>query len=165
MRAWVLFLFLALVVASLVFVARLHTQLSAVAGNALGLSHVISNASRSVYSGNATNSAYVINGSAPSGVPANNIVSLPPPFGNATSGCADWYIVQYLKERGMWPPKAPIMLPMICWGPPLPPSVVQGMMSAVHECSSIGYEPLYYGNGYVVCINPKTFQTVSLPVR
>jgi len=99
------------------------------------------------------------------GVPASNIVPLPPPFGNATSGCADWYIVQYLKEHGMWPPKAPIMLPMICWGPPLSPSVVQGMMSAAHECSSMGYEPLYYGNGYVVCINPKTFQTISLPIR
>ena len=165
MRVWVLFLVLALATASLVFVVRFHAQ-SAVTNNTMGASsRVISNASRSVYSGNATNGVYVINGSAPPRVPASNIVPLPPPFGNVTYGCADWYIVQYLKEHGMWPPKAPIMLPMICWGPPLPPSVVQGMMSAAHECSSMGYKPLYYGNGYVVCINPKTFQTVSLPVR
>jgi hypothetical protein len=165
MRVWVLLLVLALAATPLVFVVRFHAQL-AITNNTMGASsRVISNASQSVYNGNATSGVYVINGSAPSGVPANNIVPLPPPFGNATSGCAGWYIVQYLKEHGMWPPKAPIMLPMICWGPPLPPSVIQGMMSAVHECLSMGYEPLYYGNGYVVCINLKTFQTVSLPVR
>ena len=165
MRVWVLLLVLALAATPLVFVVRFHAQ-SAVTNNTMGASsRVISNASRSVYNGNATSGVYVINGSAPPSVPANNIVPLPPPLGNVTSGCADWYIVQYLKEYGMWPPKAPIMLPMICWGPPLSPSVVQGMMSAAHECSSMGYEPLYYGNGYVVCINPKTFQTVSLPVR
>jgi len=141
-------LILALVVVSLVFVVRLHTQSSA----------VVNNASRSIYNSNTTNNINATNGS-----PTNNIMPLPPSLGNEPPGCADWYMVQYLREHGMWPPKAPIMLPMICWGPPLPPSVIQGMMSAAYECSSMGYEPLYYGNGYVVCINPKTFQTVSLP--
>jgi hypothetical protein len=165
MRVWVLLLVLALATAPLVFVVRFHAQ-SAVTNNTMGASsRVISNASRSVYSGNATSGVYVINGSAPPRVPASNIVPLPPPFGNATSGCADWYIVQYLKEHGMWPPKAPIMLPMICWGPPLSPSVIQGMMGAMHECLSMDYEPLYYSNGYVVCISRAVNQTVILPIR
>jgi len=166
MRVWVLLLVLALAAIPLVFVVRFHAQ-SAVTNNTVGASsRVISNASRSVYSGNVTSGVYVINGSAPLGIPANNIVPLPPPFGNATSGCADYFIMEYLIKHHLWKPgMPPPILPMICWGPSLPPSVVQGMMSAAHECSSMGYEPLYYGNGYVVCINPKTFQTVSLPVR
>jgi len=166
MRVWVLLLVLALAATPLVFVVRFYAQL-AVTNNTMGASsRVISNASRSVYNGNATSGVYVINGSAPLGIPANNIVPLPPPFGNATSGCADYFIMEYLIKHHLWKPgMPPPILPMICWGPPLPPSVVQGMMSAAHECSSMGYEPLYYGNGYVVCINPKTFQTVSLPIR
>jgi hypothetical protein len=55
------------------------------------------------------------------------IIPLPPPFGNAPNGCAGWYIVQYLKEHGMWPPKAPIMLPMICWAT-IPPSTPGGLI-------------------------------------
>jgi len=164
-RVWVLLLILALVAASLVFVVRLHTQLSAVASNALGLSHVISNASRSIYNSNATNSINDINGSAPPGVPASNIVPLPPPFGNATPGCADYYIMEYLKSHGWRFGMPPPMLPMICWGPPLSPSVIQGMMGAMHECLSMDYEPLYYSNGYVVCISRAVNQTVILPIR
>jgi hypothetical protein len=171
MRVWVLLLVLALAATPLAFVVRFHAQSTAVANNAVGSSHVISNVSQSVYNSNVTSgvyviNGYVINGSAPLGIPANNIVPLPPPFGNATSGCADYFIMEYLIKHHLWKPgMPPPILPMICWGPSLPPSVVQGMMSAAHECSSMGYEPLYYGNGYVVCINPKTFQTVSLPIR
>jgi hypothetical protein len=49
------------------------------------------------------------------------IIPLPPPFGNATSGCADWYIMKYLESHGWRPGMPPPILPMICWGPPLPP--------------------------------------------
>ena len=58
---------------------------------------------------------------------AQSIIPLPPPFGNAPSGCAGWYMVQYLKEHGMWPPKEPIMFPMICWAS-LPPSTPGGLI-------------------------------------
>ena len=158
-------LILALAVALLVFVVRLHTQLT-ITNNTMGApSHVISNASRSIYNGNAINSVNVINGSALPKAPANGIVPLPPPFGNATSGCAGWYIMEYLKEHGWHPGMPPPMLPMICWGSPLPQSMVQGIMSAVGECAAVGYEPLYYGNGYVVCINKATNQTMALPIQ
>ena len=160
-KVWILLLILALAAAPLAFVVRFHAQ-SAVINNTMGASsRVISDASQSVYNGNVTYSVYVINGS-----PANNVVPLPPPFGNVSSGCADYFIMEYLIKHHLWKPgMPPPILPMICWGPSLPPSVVQGLMDAVHECSSMGYELLYYGNGYVVCINPKTLQTVSLPVR
>ena len=158
-------LILALAVALLVFVVRFHTQSTAVANNAVGSGHVISNASQSIYNNNATNSVNVINGSAPPKAPANSIVPLPPPFGNATSGCADWYIMEYLESHGWRPGMPPPMLPMICWGSPLPQSMVQGIMSAVGECAAVGYEPLYYGNGYVVCINKATNQTMALPIQ
>ncbi len=164
MRVWALLLILALAAAPLAFVVRFHTQSTAVANNAVGSSHVISNASRSIYNGNAINSVNVINGSAPPGVPANNIVPLPPPFGNATSGCAGWYIMEYLESHGWRPGMPPPMLPMICWAS-IPQSMVQGIMSAVGECAAVGYEPLYYGNGYVVCINKATNQTMTLPIQ
>ena len=165
MRVWVLLLILALAAAPLAFVVRFHTQSTAVANNAVGSSHVISNASKSIYNGNAINSVNVINGSAPPGVPANNIVPLPPPFGNVAYGCADWYIMEYLESHGWRSGMPPPMLPMICWGSPLPQSMVQGIMSAVGECAAVGYEPLYYGNGYVVCINKATNQTMTLPIQ
>jgi hypothetical protein len=165
MRVWVLLLILALAAAPLAFVVRFHTQSTAVANNAVGSSHVISNASKSIYNGNAINSVNVINGSAPPGVPANNIVPLPPPFGNVAYGCADWYIMEYLESHGWRSGMPPPMLPMICWGSPLPQSMVQGIMSAVGECAAVGYEPLYYGNGYVVCINKATNQTMALPIQ
>ena len=164
MRVWALLLILALAAAPLAFVVRFHTQSTAVANNAVRSSHVISNALRSVYNGNATSSVNVINGSAPPKAPANNIVPLPPPFGNATSGCAGWYIMEYLKEHGWHPGMPPPMLPMICWAS-IPQSMVQGIMSAVGECAAVGYEPLYYGNGYVVCINKATNQTMTLPIQ
>jgi hypothetical protein len=164
MRVWALLLILAFAVALLVFVVRFHTQLT-ITNNTMGASnHVISNASRSIYNGNAINSVNVINGSAPPGVPANNIVPLPPPFGNATSGCAGWYIMEYLKEHGWHPGMPPPMLPMICWAS-IPQSMVQGITNAVGECAAVGYEPLYYGNGYVVCINKATNQTMALPIQ
>jgi hypothetical protein len=164
MRVWALLLILAFAVALLVFVVRFHTQLT-ITNNTMGApSHVISNASRSIYNGNATSSVNVINGSAPPKAPANNIVPLPPPFGNATSGCAGWYIMEYLKEYGWHPGMPPPMLPMICWAS-IPQSMVQGIANAVGECAAVGYEPLYYGNGYVVCINKVTNQTMILPVQ
>jgi len=165
MRVWALLLILALAAAPLVFVVRFHTQLT-ITNNTMGApSHVISNTSRSIYNGNATNSVNVINGSALPKAPTNGIVPLPPPFGNATSGCAGWYIMEYLESHGWRPGMPPPMLPMICWGSPLPQSMVQGIMSAVGECAAVGYEPLYYGNGYVVCINKATNQTMILPVQ
>jgi hypothetical protein len=88
---------------------------------------------------------------APPGVPANNIVPLPPPFGNA-SGCAGWYIMMYLREHGWRPGMPPPMLPMICWAS-TPQSVIQEIVNATYECAGVGYEQLYYGNGYVVCVN------------
>jgi len=89
---------------------------------------------------------------APPGVLANNIVPLPPPFGNATSDCAGWYIMEYLESHGWRPGMPPPMLPMICWAA-IPQSMVQGITSAVGGCVGVGCEPLYYGNGYVVYIN------------
>jgi hypothetical protein len=88
---------------------------------------------------------------APPGVPVNNIVPLPPPFGNA-SGCAGWYIMMYLREHGWRPGMPPPMLPMICWVS-IPQSMIQGITNTVGGCMGVGCEPLYYGNGYVVYIN------------
>lgn len=82
---------------------------------------------------------------------ANNVVPLPPPFGNA-SGCAGWYIMMYLREHGWRPGMPPPMLPMICWVS-IPQSMIQGITSATGGCVGVGCEPLYYGNGYVVYIN------------
>jgi len=164
MRVWALLLILAFAVALLVFVVRFHTQLT-ITNNTMGApSHVISNTSRSIYNGNATNSVNVINGSALPKAPTNGIVPLPPPFGNATSGCAGWYIMEYLESHGWRPGMPPPMLPMICWAS-IPQSMVQGITNAVGECAAVGYEPLYYGNGYVVCINKATNQTMALPIQ
>jgi hypothetical protein len=164
MRVWALLLILALAAALLVFVVRFHTQLT-ITNNTMGASnHVISNTSRSIYNGNAINSVNVINGSALPKAPANGIVPLPPPFGNATSGCAGWYIMEYLESHGWRPGMPPPMLPMICWAS-IPQSMVQGITNAVGECAAVGYEPLYYGNGYVVCINKATNQTMTLPIQ
>jgi hypothetical protein len=92
---------------------------------------------------------------------AGNVVPLPPPFGNA-SGCAGWYIMEYLREHGWHPGMPPPMLPMICWAS-TPQSVIQEIVSATNECVGMGYEPLYYGNGYVVCVNGSGY-VASRPV-
>jgi membrane associated rhomboid family serine protease len=74
---------------------------------------------------------------APPGVPVNNIAPLPPPFGNATGGCAGWYIMMYLREHGWRPGMPPPMLPMICWAS-IPQSMVQGITNAAGGCMGVG---------------------------
>jgi hypothetical protein len=90
--------------------------------------------------------------------PPSPAVSIAPPFGNA-SGCAGWYIMMYLREHGWRPGMPPPMLPMICWAA-IPQPVVQEILNASGGCVGMGYEPLYYGNGYTVCVNGSGYVAV-----
>ena len=88
-------------------------------------------------------------------VMAQSVIPLPPPFGNAPSGCADWYIMKYLIEHHLWHRgMPPPILPMICWGPPLPPWFYNAELNALHECSAMGGHALSVGGNYLACLLP-----------
>lgn len=103
------------------------------------MSHIISNASRSIYSGNATNNVNVINGSALPPITCGLPCEQPPPPGQC------W----------VSPP-----LNIVVCNYPLPP----GFYNALRECGAMGGHALYITNGYLACMLPND-SIINIPLQ